>query len=79
MIIICITLIIIHCFLRDFIAFIIFFPAEERKYNKMMFITIYNITNVVCVIIPMFFACPASSMFTQNSHSKIVTISFSCV
>ncbi len=53
MIIICITLIIIHCFLRDFIAFIIFFPAEERKYNKMMFITIYNITNVVCVIIPM--------------------------
>ena len=53
MIINCITLIIIHCFSRDCIAFIIFFPAEERKYNKMMFITIYNITNVVCVIIPM--------------------------
>ncbi len=55
MIIICITLIIIHCFSRDFIAFIIFLPAEKRKYNKMMFITMNKITNVVCVIIPMLF------------------------
>ena len=63
----CITLIIIHCFSRDFIAFIIFFPAKKRKYNKMMFITIYNITNVVCVMIPMVFHLTASSMFVTIS------------
>ena len=42
----------IHCFLRNRIAFFISFPAEQRIYKKMIFSTIYNITNTLCVIIP---------------------------
>ena len=52
MIVIRIIHIVIHCFLCDCIAFFMFFPAEKRPYKKTTFTTIYNITNVLCVIIP---------------------------
>lgn len=38
--------------MRNCIAFFISFPAKQRTYKKTAFSTIYNITNVLCVIIP---------------------------